>query len=339
MPSTEGGGGAIQRGDIQAICAKLLPEFNLKLVDAAAPRHSVYRIESTAGDRLALKLFPDSGERGSGPDSLATEAAALTELHRLGCPVPRLVAADRDHGTLAMEWIDGETLEERLQRSPLAEDERTAVVRGLAAMETAYGAMTEAQEPDRRAAARAELTARTGHELAAIAYSLPTAVAAADRDRWAEALEAVDDAITAGPWSYGSLDCSASNVVLAEGRAIVIDLSIMGAEWRERRTVRYAVATGSGRPDGGYVSLFNQETAARYATLVAGEESPEVLAERLDLNHLLALLGALARSNDSPDAPAGRRRRQSLLNLALHPLAAGGVAGAIRDLLRRDAVE
>ena len=119
----------------------------------------------------------------------------------------------------------------------------------------------------------------------------------------------------------------------------MLDLSILGAEWRERRTVRYAVATGIGRSDGGYASLFNQETAAQYATLVAGEESAAVIAGRLDLNHVLVLLGALARSTDSPDAPASRRRRQSLLNLARRPLTPGGIAGALRDLIPADVLE
>ncbi len=325
--------------EVRTVCARLLPEFNLKVVDAVARRQSVYRIESAAGERLALKLFAYSGERGSSPESLNTEAVSLTELHRLGCPVPRLVAAERELSALAMEWIDGETLELRLQRSPLVEAESTAVLRSLAAMETAYQGLTVRHDPALAAAAHRELIARTRHELAALADSPLADIVSADRDRWAEIFETAAAAVTAGPWSYGSLDCSASNLLLAEGGAFVLDLSILGAEWRERRTVRYAVATGIGRSDGGYASLFNQETAAQYATLVAGEESAAVIAGRLDLNHVLVLLGALARSTDSPDAPASRRRRQSLLNLARRPLTPGGIAGALRDLIPADVLE
>ncbi len=325
--------------EVRTVCARLLPEFNLKVVDAVARRQSVYRIESAAGERLALKLFADSGERGSDPESLATETASLTELYRLGCPVPRLVAAERELSALAMEWIDGETLELRLQRSPLVEAESTAVLRSLAAMETAYQGLTVRHDPALAAAAHRELIARTRHELAALADSPLADIVSADRDRWAEIFETAATAVTAGPWSYGSLDCSASNLLLAEGGAFVLDLSILGAEWRERRTVRYAVATGIGRSDGGYASLFNQETAAQYATLVAGEESAAVIAGRLDLNHVLVLLGALARSTDSPDAPASRRRRQSLLNLARRPLTPGGIAGALRNLIPADVLE
>jgi hypothetical protein len=325
--------------DIRAICAKLLPEFDLESIDPATAGHSVHRLESTSGERLALKLFADTGERGSGPEALATEAAALGELHRLGCPVPRLVAADREHGALATGWIDGRTLEARMQDRTLAPSERESVLRSLAAMETAYQALTARREPAAAAAAQRELIARTREELAHLALNPPVAVAPADRDRWAEAIETAADAITAGPWSYGSLDCSASNLLLAGDRAYVIDLSILGAEWRERRTVRYAVATGSSHPEGRYAGLFDTETAARYAGLIAGDEPPEAVAQLLDLHHLLVLLGALARARHSPGPPADRQRRQSLLELARRPLAPGGVAGALRDLLRPNVLE
>ncbi|MDP6509577.1 MAG: phosphotransferase [Chloroflexota bacterium] len=323
---------------IRAICAKLLPEFDLNFIEPAAIGHSVYRIVSAKGDRLALKLFADSGDRSSGPEALATEAAALDQLHRLGCPVPRLVAADPNLGALAMEWIDGRTLEARLQGRSLAPSERESVLRSLAAMEAAYQALTARREPAAVAAHR-ELITRTRHELTEIADCPPVAIDPADRERWAGALEDAADAVTAGPWSYGSLDCSASNLLLAGDRAYVIDLSILGAEWRERRTVRHAIATGSSHPEGRYASLFNSSSAATYSQIFNPDAPTEAVAQLLDLHHLLVLFGALARQRRSPNSPADRERRRSLFGLFRRPLVPGGIAGALRDLLRPDALE
>jgi hypothetical protein len=204
-------------------------------------------------------------------------------------------------------------------------------------METAYRAITARHEP--AAAAQRELIARTREELAEIASSPPVAVAPANHARWAQELDRAADAVTTGPWSYGSLDCSASNLLLADDHAYVIDLSILGAEWRERRSVRYAVATGSARPEGRYAGLFDADAAARYATLITGDESPEAVAQLLDLHHLLVLLAALARHNRSPANPPDPQRRRSLLELARRPLAPGGIAGALRALLPKHALE
>ncbi len=97
----------------------------------------VYRALDTAtGQRVALKIL--HGHEAGQKDRFAREAALLAELRH-----PRIVgyvahgATDTGQAFIAMEWVDGETLRERLARGPLSVGEAVwmmeAVVDGLAA--------------------------------------------------------------------------------------------------------------------------------------------------------------------------------------------------------------
>lgn len=85
------------------------------------------------GQTVALKLLRSSTLSGLEATRLLLESQLLAELHH-----PRIVSyichgltAD-SHPYLAMEWLDGEDLAQRLQRSPMRIDEALSLLEGVA---------------------------------------------------------------------------------------------------------------------------------------------------------------------------------------------------------------
>jgi tetratricopeptide (TPR) repeat protein len=93
--------------------------FQLQAEIGAGGMGTVYRaLDTTTGQEVALKVLNENG--GAAAERFTQEAVLLAELAH-----PAIVRYV-DHGTmpggepyLAMEWLDGETLEERLARGPL----------------------------------------------------------------------------------------------------------------------------------------------------------------------------------------------------------------------------
>ncbi len=339
--------------DIADVCRRLVPDREPVVIEPAVPespaRGTAFRITDRKGRRLMLKIFPNDGLRGADGSALATEAATLRHLHRLGCPVPELLAADSAIGAIATEWLPGDTLESRLQGGAVSREERRAVVGALVAVDTAFRGMTGNQERARRERIAKELKERTRKQISDLTQGPPWFVGHASDSLWSRVLDDSFEQLAAGDWSHGSLDCSASNIILAGGKAYVIDLSILGAEWRERRAVRYAIATGSGCPEGRYETLFDAATAAFYGGMATGGGAAREVAARLDVHHLLVLVQALARIGDPEPRLTGRTpgaggrnpdaRAQQLLALALRTLAPNPVADSLRSLLPTGALE
>ena len=90
---------------------------------------TVYRALDRASERaeVAIKIFPALGEIGI--RRFDREATALARVQHPA--VVRYIAhgVDGDRPYIAMEWLEGETLRERLARGPLAIDEAVAIVR------------------------------------------------------------------------------------------------------------------------------------------------------------------------------------------------------------------
>lgn len=93
---------------------------------------TVYRAADRAsgGDTVALKVFPPLGEVGL--RRFDREASALASI--VHPAVVRYIAhgVEEDRPWIAMEWLAGETLRDRLMRAPLAIDEAMRVVRRAA---------------------------------------------------------------------------------------------------------------------------------------------------------------------------------------------------------------
>jgi len=336
-------------GEVADVCRRLMPDFEpVSIAPAAAETsacRSVYQVEDRKGTQRLLKLFLDDDRRGADGDALATEAAALRQLHGLGCPVPELIASDAAVGATATEWLPGDTLESRLQSGTIGPEGRRAVVRALIAVDLAFRGLTKMQAGNRRERVTKELQSRLREDILELKVGPPWFVRPGHTDRWNRALDDAIELLTIGEWSHGSLDCSASNIVLANGRAYIIDLSILGAEWRERRAVRYGIATGSGRNGCEYMTLFDSATASFYSDMAGAAESGDEIAVQLDLHHLLLLLRALDRTGDVN--PTGRSAAgggthgrgtvrggdRELLAIVHRPLGPGQVGDSLRACL------
>ncbi len=341
--------------EIADVCQRLMPEFEMVSIEPAvhesSARRSVYRVVDRKGSRRLLKLFREDDRRGRDRDALSTESATLRQLHRLGCPVPELLADDADIGAIATEWLPGDTLESRLQSGAISPKERRAVVRALSSVDIAFREITETQGRERRGRVAKELVACFRNEISDLVAGPPWFVRSDSTGSWTRAIDEAFELLIEGDWSHGSLDCSASNIMLASGQAYVIDFSILGAEWCERRTVRYGVATGSGRSGDGYKTLFDVATAGFYSARGGGADSSEEFGARLDLHHLLLLLLALSRPGDaetpsgwaagegSDGAEARENRERKLLEIALRPLGPDPVGDSLRACLISPAIQ
>ena len=336
-------------GQVADVCRRLMPAFEPVSIEPAVAEssacRSVYRVADRKGTQRLLKLFLDDDRRGADEDALATEAAALRQLHGLGCPVPELIASDAAVGAIATEWLPGDTLESRLQSGAIGPEERRAVVRALVAVDIAFRGLTEAQEAERRERVKTELGSRLREDILDLKAGPPWFVRPGHTGRWNRALDEAIELLIIGEWSHGSLDCSASNIVLANGLAYIIDLSILGAEWRERRAVRYGIATGSDRDGSGSMTLFDSATASFYSDMAGVTESGDEITARLDLHHLLLLLRALNRTGDvkttgewtaGGGANGGRvveSGDRELLAIAHRPLGPGQLGDSLRACL------
>src|SRR5262245_15853804 len=106
--------------------------FRIESVAGTGGMGTVYRAHDVAADRtVALKTLAGIGERDAA--RFAREAAVLAELVHPG--IVRYVAhgltADHEH-YIAMEWLEGETLHDRLMRGRMTLDDAIAIGRAAA---------------------------------------------------------------------------------------------------------------------------------------------------------------------------------------------------------------
>ncbi|HEV2820225.1 MAG TPA: hypothetical protein VGW11_06945 [Solirubrobacteraceae bacterium] len=162
-------------------------------------RRWVARLDAPGG-RALVKVVQRAPVRRAmaAPDALARRA-----------PVPQLLGATRRHGLVALEWLEGEALEGRLESTPRAAE---AVGPALAAVHELDG-LRLATAPDSEAQ---RLTA-------AVRATLVVSPALAQRaDRLATAL--AGELRAAAPRTAVHGDFSADQVVLGASGAMLIDL-------------------------------------------------------------------------------------------------------------------
>jgi tetratricopeptide (TPR) repeat protein len=106
--------------------------FQIEAIAGTGGMGTVYRaLDLVTGERVALKTLAGIGERDAA--RFGREAAVLAELSHPG--IVRYVAhgltAAHEH-YIAMEWLEGETLHDRLERGPLSVADALALARAAA---------------------------------------------------------------------------------------------------------------------------------------------------------------------------------------------------------------
>ena len=335
--------------DLTDLCRQLIPEHSITAIKHVRPtrhqRQNVYRLIDSSGLYILLKLFLNNGDRGSDADTFHMECTALKHLRHLGCPVPTLIAADANLGAIATEWIPGDTLTSRLINNTLTQGDRSLVAQMLTAFNTGFRSMTKQFDAKRQERIRRALESRTHDEIDGLAGDLASLIHPLDIIPWRENLEHSKRLISQGDWSHGSLDCNPSNIILTANTAYLIDISILGAEWCERRTVRYGIAPTSQGTSRQFKTMFNTAMVKYYSKLNCDPASSIAIGERIDLHHLIMGLQQLHNQLSLPTrqvspsvnvslAPQTPGKRE-LLHLAAHKLSANRVSASLRAIVGR----
>jgi hypothetical protein len=167
-----------------------------------------------------------------------------------------------------------------------------------------------------------------------------------------EKLERVMRGVRRGMRCVASLDYNARNAVLdASGTVRLIDFSVVGWDWPERRFVQYVTGLGAYRNGGRLVSPLTPELASHYARVRRGfapEADEEAVIRAVDAHDLLfhlVILARLARLRSCPETDGARllrrawdapeaRWRQAVRNLG-RPLSDDPDASALREICGR----
>ena len=265
------------------------------------------------GRRWVLKRY------GENLDAFRTEQETLRQLARFDAPTPRVVAGDEEAAGLLLSWHGDETLDQIISArrdDPLVEQG----LRSLIAVELVFARISGPRDESDQALVE-HLRNRDGEDLARNARACR--LVNPDLHDAEELLRPVYEIAWQGSWNYGSLDCSASNLV-SDGQSVtVIDFSLLGAEWVERRLASYLIASGARGAGDEYVCAITGDLVLTLIDLFdylgGGGYRPELIGIHRFLA-LLALLGRLDRAR-SDGADISERRWRSVLKELAEPVA------------------
>lgn len=229
----------------QGFARRLAGLLGADLEEARRLTGDVLYVRLSDGRQLAAKGVARQSAATWRPGEPWAELVALDALGAEGAPVPKLVAADLEHGWLAMEFADGSDLA-RARRLP-APGAFAALAGGLERLHRAFARAWDALAPW-----AVEGPAREREWAAGLLPFLDEEGRAAWQDLAAEALERPE----AVP---GPLDVQAANVVWQGEQVTFLDMASFGYDGKEKRLAAYAQRAG---PEP--VSLLDAEAYAYY---------------------------------------------------------------------------
>lgn len=272
-----------------------------------------YLAEDEKGRRWALKLY--------GPDHTAyrTERETLQQLERFDAPTPRVVAADEESPALLLSWHGDRTLDQVISArsdDPLIE----LGLRALIAVELVFAQISGPREESDQIMVD-HLRRRDEEDL--LRNARACRLVNPDLDDAEDLLRPIYEIAWQGSWNYGSLDCSASNLVTDGESVTVIDFSVLGAEWVERRLASYLIASGARGVGQEYVCAITGELVLTLIDLFdflgGGGYRPELIG----IHRFLALLALLERLDRAraEGAEISQRRWRSVVTALAEPVA------------------
>lgn len=293
-PTTSGGGSPVK--DVRSV-----------------PGHpNVWKVALADGSFLVAKQHAFAPlARGEPHDLLAVEQLAHARLS--GTPVPTLYATDSDHDLVFFEWCGDRTLDDVCQEGNAGAYGRL-VVDGFSRIQSAFHEHGDDFAPRTFPGCYPQDLRQTWRRTTRnLAGSLPSLAERLSRSVSRRRFIAESDALTgllqfleqAAPLA-GPTDYHAGNIVIDPATRTLrfIEFSKVGWDWPERRLTQYTTSHGSGRPDGGTVSVLTPALTGRYSALASKyrEEPPEQIAALLDGHHFVFhLLAAQSLLDALPD--------------------------------------
>lgn len=266
-----------------------------------------------ADERWVLKLYGDDRT------AYRTERETLQQLERFDAPTPRVVAADDEAAGVLLSWHGDRTLDQVISArrdDPLVE----LGLRALIAVELVFARISGPRDESDQPMAD-HLRRRDEEDL--LRNARACRLVNPDLDDAEDLLRPIYEIAWQGSWNYGSLDCSASNLVTDGETVTVIDFSVLGAEWVERRLASYLIASGARGAGPEYVCAITSDLVLTLIDLFdflgGGGYRPELIG----IHRFLALLSLLERLDraDAEGAGIDRRRRESVLAALAEPVA------------------
>ena len=313
-------------------------------------RPNVWKVATPHGTLSAVK-------RGPSESSIRTEAAALSLLHRLGCPVPEVYGVDETEAILVLQWVGDRTLDDLCQDGAENEEQRRSldtVISGFCNIErtcSEHKALLKDHLRPRNLDWEGNILTARGRSAISDLMEIQGHPCARKEETFCDPLwEDLSEGILDGPTCPGSLDYNARNIVVGEERAFFIDFSSLGEDWPERRLVQYCTGLGAKRKNGRFAGLLTEESVSRYAEIRAQWENhrdPAEIARSVDrhhiLFHLMAIRSIVEAVRDEQDVWNRRllaawgdprtRVAQALQNL-MKPLSDDPAASELRAFLR-----
>ncbi len=269
--------------------------------------------EDGKGRRWVLKLY--------GPDQTAyrTERETLRQLERFDAPAPRVLAADDRAPGLLLSWHGDRTLDQVISArpdDPLVE----LALRALIAVELVFAQISGPREESDQVMVD-HLRRRDEEDL--LRNARACRLVNPDLYDAEDLLRPIYEIAWQGSWNYGSLDCSASNLVTDGESVTVIDFSVLGAEWVERRLASYLIASGARGAGREYVCAITGELVITLIDLFDFLGGGGYRQELIGIHRFLALLALLERLDRAraDGADISPRRWQSVVAALAEPVA------------------
>ena len=269
--------------------------------------------QNDQGQRWVLKHYR------SDPTAYRTERETLQQLERFDAPTPRIVAADDQAPALLLSWHGDRTLDQVISargEDPLVE----LALRALIAVELVFAQISGPREESDDLMVD-HLRRRDEEDL--LRNARACRLINPDLDDAEDLLRPIYEIAWQGSWNYGSLDCSASNLVTDGESVTVIDFSVLGAEWVERRLASYLIASGARGAGQEYVCAITGDLVLTLIDLFdflgGGGYRPELIG----IHRFLALLALLERLDRAraEGAEISQRRWRSVVAALAAPVA------------------
>jgi len=286
----------------------------------------IYKAELSSGKKVAIKTFEaDSDELAI--ESMNCEVEAIRYFSQMGCAVPDYIADSPMIKSMMTSWSGDHNLHQVLSSNEKHHITSQEVIRSIMSIEVTCLITPNMSSINHHSGTRAEELIRSQLRQRDLSY-LPVYIDGAKKLNPTANTSALTDAIISvlnivntGIWTYGSMDCKASNIVMRNDRATLIDFSMLGPDWIEKRLCSYCLSPSTKKHEPMFLSAFSKASYTMYDEIMAQWDINYPSESMLDVHFILALLSAASRLEDRHQLQSGYKcPSQSMLKSILQLL-------------------